>query len=206
MMCKIHPSDPGAGVCACCLRERLSTLAASVAEDEADPSSEAIFSPLCGQPNLREMETYPVVLKPSTPKLSELIRCRTWGNKKKTMPISPAAEEDARGRTRKPQFLPVKARGMSPALKEGGYETEPSPLWQKPAADPQNHHSFSSFSLCLSPVVRPIGNRRSPAGIAVYGGVPGTLNPDRPQNGASGSSPFPLSNRSRKLADFGKVR
>ncbi|KAG0472796.1 hypothetical protein HPP92_014219 [Vanilla planifolia] len=40
MRCKIHSSDPGAGVCACCLRERLSALASSAAgKDSVPPTS-----------------------------------------------------------------------------------------------------------------------------------------------------------------------
>lgn len=42
MRCKIHPSDPGAGVCATCLRERLTTLSSAVAKaGDADYSPES---------------------------------------------------------------------------------------------------------------------------------------------------------------------
>ncbi|PKA56338.1 hypothetical protein AXF42_Ash014841 [Apostasia shenzhenica] len=143
MKCSIHRSDPGAGVCAFCLHERLSTLAASIT---TDPSLEigSIQKPsLPGSPRkscressipaagariagnfslsspslINNVESLKSSRNPASC-LSALIRCRRMKIDSNTSPQgSPEAVEAARGRARKPRVPPPSGRGMSPAAR-----------------------------------------------------------------------------------------
>ncbi|XP_020574717.1 uncharacterized protein LOC110020811 [Phalaenopsis equestris] len=61
MRCKIHPSDPGTGVCASCLRERLTNLSAAVAN-----AGDADFSPTSRR-NLGRFTAKSFGLRPADP-------------------------------------------------------------------------------------------------------------------------------------------
>ncbi|PKU62167.1 uncharacterized protein LOC110099551 [Dendrobium catenatum] len=141
MSCRIHPSDLGAGVCACCLRERLSNLFAAHPDNGAAPSPAIKQKPepcaaplLCSRsgphdsfaaddchgnrkPCPNKAISNSIVPKPSVSNSwhSALILWQRKKNKKKSTQTSPGAEEFSRGRTKKPHIRPVNARGMSPA-------------------------------------------------------------------------------------------
>lgn len=191
MRCRAHTSDHGAGVCAHCLRERLSALTAAAAEHNAEQypaniSSRSDFpdasedgkkrcaqkfsflSPVRGNPSPKKAEPDAVVLKPSVSNFSFLaLIIRQWRkNKNKSPHISPAAEGVNRGRSRQPHVQPVNGRGMSPVMrdeteKHGRRISTPSPLNRK-AQRQQSPNRLSSYAVCLSPMLRPTpGNRRN---------------------------------------------
>ncbi|KAI0489184.1 hypothetical protein KFK09_029026 [Dendrobium nobile] len=233
MRCRTHPSDHGAGVCPCCLRERLSALTVAQVENKAKPSR-AILSSRSDFPNVsderqkrravkfsknsspKKAESDAIVLKSSGSNSSflDLILGQWKKNKKKSPHIAPAAEDVSRGRSRKPHVQPVDGRGMSPAMKDETNKDErristPSPLKRK-AQRPQSPNKLSSYAVCLSPMLRPSpGNRRNHgASEAVFAGdLQGTLN--RKWSGAGVAVPDASSgqglNRSRKLVDLGKA-
>ncbi|KAL0905042.1 hypothetical protein M5K25_027213 [Dendrobium thyrsiflorum] len=191
MRCRTHPSDHGAGVCPCCLRERLSALTVDPAENKAKPSPAilrsrsdfpnasderqkrravklSLLSPNRRNPSPKKAESDAIVLKRSGSNSSFLaLIIRQWKkNKKKSPHISPATEDVSRGRSRKPHVQPVDGRGMSPAMKDETDKDErristPSPLRRK-AQRPQSPNRLSSYAVCLSPMLRPSpGNRRN---------------------------------------------
>lgn len=189
MRCRTHPSDHGAGVCACCLRERLSALAAVAAENNDKPSPAILshrsdfanvsddgqkrravkfsfLSPIWGNPSPKKAESDAIVLKPSVSNFSFLaLVIRQWKkNKKKSPHISPPAEDVTRGRSMKPHVQPVNGRGMSPAMKDKTEEDErrittPSPLRRK-AHRQQSPNKLSSYVVCLSPMLMPSPRNR----------------------------------------------
>ncbi|XP_020577596.1 uncharacterized protein LOC110022822 [Phalaenopsis equestris] len=239
MRCREHSSDHSGGVCPRCLRDRLSSLAAAEAEQEGRRSPEilsshtdspnvsddqkrrahklSLFSPIRVKQTPKKTESDAIVLKPSISHSGFLsLIMKQWSkNRKKLQGISPAEEYDSRGRSRKPHLQPVNGRGMSPAMKE---EREgdrrrisaPSPLRQK-AQRQQSPNRFSSYVVCLSPMLRPSpGNRRNhgPSDTVIAGDVHGSLN--RKWSGVGVAFPEASSglgmNRSRKLVDLGPRR
>lgn len=215
-MCKTHPSDQASGVCARCLRERLSALTAAEAEHGAEQSSPAKIgsrpdfpdgkrrrapkpsrlSPIRGNPSPKKAEPEAIVLKPSGSNLSFLaLIIRQWRKSKKKSPhMSPAAEDVGRGRSRQAHVRPVSGRGMSPATNDEAEEhrrraAAPSPLRRK-AQRQQSPSRLSSYAVCLSPMLRPSpGNRRShaPAETPFSGDLKGALN--RKWSGVGGAVP-----------------
>lgn len=231
MRCRTHPTHSGIGVCAFCLRERLSALTASPAacqevsspDCRVDPERSSatrspppllchlspfssaggknraakklsLWSPIRANPGPKKADCAAGFSKPSgstTSWRSALSLGRTMRNKKTS-----------------PHVQPVSGRGMSPAVELSpgrGAAPIPSPLWRR-----QSPHRFSSFGLCLSPMVRPIpGNRRAhaPPETAFSGEIRGTFNRRCGGDGAviTELSPSLVTNRSRKLVDLGKV-
>ncbi|KAK8964992.1 hypothetical protein KSP40_PGU018815 [Platanthera guangdongensis] len=62
MRCRIHPSAAGAGVCASCLRDRLSALSVATVEGRAGPASaiRKILDSSCSPPALLcPLSTFP---------------------------------------------------------------------------------------------------------------------------------------------------
>lgn len=245
MRCRIHSSDAGSGVCACCLRDRLSALTFSPVDgDLQNPDSStspssfpnfsdrrstdqgsggrkscsvkfSILNPLWGSKNTpKKVEINAVVLKPSgsNVRLSALILPQRIRRNNKSTAIRPAAEDEIRGRSKKP---PGSGRGMSPASGNEGAPA-PSPLKRKVVAtQPHNaqtqpsSRSVSSFAMCLNPVVRPSHGYRRSHGLGqavVAGEIRRTIVRGYDGGAAVPDPSFVLGpNRSRKLVDLGKI-
>lgn len=206
MNCRIHPSDLGAGVCACCLRERLSNLFAAPPDNAAEPSPAIKQTPEpCSRSkphdsfaadychgNRKSCPNKPIpnsiVPKPSGSNSwhSALILWQRRKNKnQKSTQNSPGIEEFSRGRTKKPTIRPVNARGMSPASmdkaeEEDGRRLSANSSLRRKAQRQQSPCKLSSYALCLNPLMRPSpGNQRSHALETVFAGEPRpeTFNP-----------------------------
>lgn len=231
MKCRIHPSDSGAGVCACCLRERLSALTSSHARDYDLSSTE-------DRRNLGSSSVPPPILcnQPAFPKISR--NNRGPENNRDNLNAGKATSDAAPseppsgsnswllgltlGRKKKskknsPHVQLVNARGMSPAAEEaveGGCARKPSPgrctSTPSPMRRQPSPRSFSGLGRCLSPLMRPSpGTHRGQASpvTAFPGKLHGNLN--RRCSGV-GRADVPdvssvlATNRSRKLVDLGK--
>lgn len=233
MRCNIHPSDSGIGVCAFCLRDRLSAITASSAgydkasSPESDRDPDRSSAPRTRSPILCHLSPFsnvtgknrsaqkfslfsPIWGNPSCPKKAESGSKTSGSNNSWLLALNLGRRK--RNKKASTHVQPVSGRGMSPAaeLSPGRGVTTPSPMWRQ-----QSPRRFSSFSLCLSPMVRPIpGNRRghAPPETSFSGEIRGMFN-RRCGGGGGGVGgavvpelwPGLMTNRSRKLADLGKV-
>ncbi|OAY71356.1 hypothetical protein ACMD2_07975 [Ananas comosus] len=162
----------------------------------------------------------------STSWLSALVRGgrRRRRRRSKTPEVHSPALTSPSSMARRSSYRAARDRGMSPESESPGagerwWHPTPSPLRRAShhrAAAPGGGAGISGFAVCLSPLVRPSPSHRrsqgsaAPAGDMGFSGELRSARSPRHHRRVSGSgfaAPSALChNRSRKLADFGRLR
>ncbi|XP_020588676.1 uncharacterized protein LOC110030347 [Phalaenopsis equestris] len=229
MRCNTHPFHSGIGVCAFCLRERLSALTSPKYDEVSSPEYHRNPKPSSAHPtpppplchpspfsnvsgknrNAKRFSLLsPIWGYPSPKKAQSAAGFSKSSGSNNSWVLALGLGRKMRNKKASPHVQPLSGRGMSPATEQspGRGVSIPSPLWRK-----QSPHRFSSFGLCLSPMMRPIaGNRRehAPPETAFSGEFRGTFSRRCGSGGGAMAYDLPpglITNRSRKLVDLGKV-
>ncbi|KAK8945775.1 hypothetical protein KSP40_PGU021456 [Platanthera guangdongensis] len=230
MKCSVHPSNCGEGVCAFCLRERLSIITGSLAGNDdllsPDDTQRSSVPPLLGgrQSALNKFDgknlgARKLSLESPSPKKAESDDAVSGPSGSPSCLPGLTLGRKKRNKMTSLHVDPVNTRGMSPVSDEaaarGGLSAKQSPsrcTSSPPIRRQQSPRSFSSLALCLSPLGRPIpgnhgGNNLPDMTLPVK--IRGTFNQQCGRGGGGGGIPdLPSAlgtSRSRKLADLGKI-